>query len=54
VPGVEVRVGKPMDRTPGRDVTVDSRVLREITAALMAEIQKLTGQDYVGRYARRA
>ena len=54
VPGVEVRVGKPMDLTPWRDVTVDSRVLREITAALMAEIQKLTGQEYVGRYARRA
>ncbi|MGC9671463.1 lysophospholipid acyltransferase family protein [Planosporangium sp. 12N6] len=48
---VEMRVGKPLDLSPWRDVTVDSRVLREITAALMAEIQALTGQEYVGRYA---
>ena len=53
VPGVEVRVGKPLDLTPWRDLPVDSRLLREITAALMAEIQKLTGQEYVPRYARR-
>jgi 1-acyl-sn-glycerol-3-phosphate acyltransferase len=53
VPGVEVRVGKPMDLTPWRDRPVDSRLLREMTAALMAEIQKLTGQEYVPRYARR-
>ncbi|NJC66505.1 1-acyl-sn-glycerol-3-phosphate acyltransferase [Planosporangium flavigriseum] len=48
---VEMRVGEPLDLSPWRDVTVDSRVLREIAAALMAEIQKLTGQEYVGRYA---
>jgi 1-acyl-sn-glycerol-3-phosphate acyltransferase len=50
---VEMRIGPPLDLTPWRDVPVDSRVLREITAALMAEIQKLTGQEYVGRYAPR-
>ncbi len=53
VPGVEVRIGKPLDLTPWAERVVDSRVLREITAALMSEIQKLTGQEYVGRYAPR-
>nr|WP_240942673.1 lysophospholipid acyltransferase family protein [Planosporangium thailandense] len=50
---VEMRVGKPLDLSQWRDVTVDSRVLREITAAIMAEIRALTGQEYVGRYAPR-
>jgi 1-acyl-sn-glycerol-3-phosphate acyltransferase len=50
---VEVRVGKPLDLTPWRDAPVDSRVLREITATLMGEIQKLTGQEYIARYAPR-
>jgi 1-acyl-sn-glycerol-3-phosphate acyltransferase len=52
-PEVEMRIGPPLDLSRWHDVTVDSRVLREITAALMAEIQKLTGQEYVGRYAPR-
>jgi 1-acyl-sn-glycerol-3-phosphate acyltransferase len=50
---VEMRIGPPLDLSRWRDVAVDSRVLREITAALMAEIGKLTGQEYVGRYAPR-
>jgi 1-acyl-sn-glycerol-3-phosphate acyltransferase len=50
---VAMRIGKPIDLTPWRDVVVDSRVLREITGNLMAEIQKITGQEYVGRYAPR-
>jgi 1-acyl-sn-glycerol-3-phosphate acyltransferase len=50
---VQMRVGAPLDLSPWRDATVDSRVLREIAAALMTEIQKLTGQEYVGRYAPR-
>jgi 1-acyl-sn-glycerol-3-phosphate acyltransferase len=50
---VEMRVGAPLDLSRWRDTTVDSRVLREISALLMAEIQKLTGQEYVGRYAPR-
>jgi 1-acyl-sn-glycerol-3-phosphate acyltransferase len=48
---VQMRVGAPLDLSRWRGVPVDSRVLREITAALMAEIRKLTGQEYVGRYA---
>jgi 1-acyl-sn-glycerol-3-phosphate acyltransferase len=50
---VEMRIGAPLDLSRWRGVTVDSRALREITAALMAEIRKLTGQEYVGRYAPR-
>jgi 1-acyl-sn-glycerol-3-phosphate acyltransferase len=50
---IEMRIGSPLDLSPWQNGPADSRVLREITAALMAEIQKLTGQDYVGRYAPR-
>ncbi len=51
--GVEVRFGKPMDLSPWTGTTPDSRALRELTEALMREIQALTGQQYVGRYAPR-
>jgi 1-acyl-sn-glycerol-3-phosphate acyltransferase len=50
-PKVEVRFGEPLDLSKWDGTPVDSRVLREITAALMTEIQKITGQEYVGRYA---
>jgi 1-acyl-sn-glycerol-3-phosphate acyltransferase len=50
---IEMRVGPPLDLSRWRDAPVDSRVLREITGALMAEIRALTGQEYVGRYAPR-
>jgi 1-acyl-sn-glycerol-3-phosphate acyltransferase len=49
-PKVEVKFGKPMDFT-GR--TADSAGLRSITDEVMAEIQKLTGQEYVARYSPR-
>jgi len=49
-PRVTIRFGKPMDFT-GRPL--DSSSLRAITDEIMAEIQKLTGQQYVGRYAPR-
>src|SRR5690349_9283314 len=52
-PKVEVRFGEPLDLSKWDGTPVDSRVLREITAALMTEIQKITGQEYVGRYAPR-
>ncbi|SDZ26681.1 1-acyl-sn-glycerol-3-phosphate acyltransferase [Micromonospora pattaloongensis] len=45
---VTVRFGKPLDLTGRSD---DRTSLRDITDELMAEIQKLTGQEYVGRYA---
>lgn len=45
---VTIKFGKPLDFT-GR--SMDSSSLRAITDEVMAEIQKLTGQEYVGRYA---
>lgn len=45
---VTVRFGKPLDFT-GRPH--HHTALRQMTDELMAEIQKLTGQEYVGRYA---
>jgi 1-acyl-sn-glycerol-3-phosphate acyltransferase len=48
--GVTLRFGKAMD-VSGR--TMDSSTLRAITDELMANIQALTGQEYVGRYAPR-
>jgi len=48
--GVTIRCGKAMD-VSGR--TMDSSTLRAITDELMANIQALTGQEYVGRYAPR-
>ncbi|MEV0733331.1 MULTISPECIES: lysophospholipid acyltransferase family protein [unclassified Polymorphospora] len=45
---ITVRFGKPLDLT-GR--SADRKSLREITDETMAEIQKLTGQEYVSRYA---
>jgi 1-acyl-sn-glycerol-3-phosphate acyltransferase len=47
---VTIRFGKPMDFT-GR--SMDSSTLRHITDEVMAEIQRLTGQEYTGRYAPR-
>ncbi|RKR87763.1 1-acyl-sn-glycerol-3-phosphate acyltransferase [Micromonospora pisi] len=48
VRGVTVRFGKPIDVTGRGD---DRSSLREVTDELMAEIQRLTGQEYVPRYA---
>ncbi|HYN96443.1 MAG TPA: lysophospholipid acyltransferase family protein [Pilimelia sp.] len=45
---VVMRFGKPLDFT-GR--TADSTGLRAMTDEIMAEIQKLTGQEYVPHYA---
>ncbi|MEO3748479.1 lysophospholipid acyltransferase family protein [Plantactinospora sp. B5E13] len=45
---VTVRFGEPLDFT-GRPA--DRSSLREITDEIMTEIQKLTGQEYVPRYA---
>jgi 1-acyl-sn-glycerol-3-phosphate acyltransferase len=50
---VEVRFGAPLDLSKWDGTPVDSRLLREISTALMGEIQKITGQEYVGRYAPR-
>ena len=46
-----VRFGEPMDfsRYYGRED--DKEVLREVTDEIMRAIQKLSGQEYVDRYA---
>ncbi|GAB3813725.1 lysophospholipid acyltransferase family protein [Micromonospora zhanjiangensis] len=48
VRGAIIRFGKPMDFT---DRPNDRTSLRQITDEVMAEIQRLTGQEYVPRYA---
>ncbi|MEU5726054.1 MULTISPECIES: lysophospholipid acyltransferase family protein [unclassified Micromonospora] len=45
---IAIRFGKPLDVTGRSD---DRTSLRAITDELMSEIQKLTGQEYVPRYA---
>ncbi|MFG2168351.1 lysophospholipid acyltransferase family protein [Micromonospora chersina] len=45
---ISIRFGKPLDFTGRSD---DRTSLREMTDEMMAEIQKLTGQEYVPRYA---
>ena len=45
---VTVKIGKPID-TEG--LSEDRTSLRKLTDEVMAEIQKLTGQEYVPRYA---
>jgi 1-acyl-sn-glycerol-3-phosphate acyltransferase len=50
---VSITLGEPLDLSPWRDRPADSRALREVTEALMRRIAALTGQEYVGRYARR-
>lgn len=45
---IGIRFGKPLDFTGRSD---DRTSLRAMTDELMAEIQKLTGQEYVPRYA---
>jgi 1-acyl-sn-glycerol-3-phosphate acyltransferase len=45
---VTIKFGAPIDTTGRAD---DRTSLRELTDELMSEIQKLTGQEYVSRYA---
>jgi 1-acyl-sn-glycerol-3-phosphate acyltransferase len=49
----EVVFGEPMDLTPYAAEPANAKLLREVTLKMMREIAKLTGQEYVGRYARR-
>ncbi|MFV2102668.1 lysophospholipid acyltransferase family protein [Micromonospora sp. LOL_024] len=45
---ITIRFGKPLDFTGRSD---DRLSLRKLTDEMMGEIQKLTGQEYVSRYA---
>ncbi len=56
---VTVRFGEPLAATCGGRAarspeTVDPEELRELTDTLMAEIARLSGQEYVDEYARRS
>jgi 1-acyl-sn-glycerol-3-phosphate acyltransferase len=48
--GVIIRFGTPMDFTGRED---DMSTMRAITDEIVTEIQKLSGQEYTGRYAPR-
>lgn len=50
---VEVRFGPPLDVTRFAGRQDDPMALRALTDELMFEIQRLTGQEYVDRYAKR-
>jgi 1-acyl-sn-glycerol-3-phosphate acyltransferase len=49
----EVIFGEPLDLSAWAGEPVNSKLAREVTERLMREIGKLTGQEYVGRYAPR-
>jgi len=50
---VGVRVGAPLDYTEHAGGPRNPKLLREITDDIMAHIRRLSGQDYVDRYASR-
>jgi 1-acyl-sn-glycerol-3-phosphate acyltransferase len=50
---VEIRFGAPLDVTRFAGRSDDPAALRALTDDLMFEIQRLTGQEYVDRYAKR-
>jgi 1-acyl-sn-glycerol-3-phosphate acyltransferase len=50
---IGVRVGAPLDYTDRAGGPRNPRMLREITDDIMAHIRRLSGQDYVDRYASR-
>ena len=51
--GARIIIGKPRDFTDWAGQGNDQRVLRWVTNEVMAEIQALTGQEYVDVYASR-
>ena len=50
---IGVRVGAPLDYSAAADGPRNPRLLREITDDIMAHIGRLSGQEYVDRYASR-
>jgi 1-acyl-sn-glycerol-3-phosphate acyltransferase len=50
---IGVRVGAPLDYSAQADGPRNPKMLREITDDIMAHIKRLSGQDYVDRYASR-
>jgi 1-acyl-sn-glycerol-3-phosphate acyltransferase len=50
---IGMRVGAPLDYAEHAGATRNPRLLREITDDIMAHIRRLSGQEYVDRYAAR-
>jgi 1-acyl-sn-glycerol-3-phosphate acyltransferase len=50
---VGVRVGKPLDFTRYKGMENDRVVIRAVTDEVMDAIRRLTGQEYVDKYAKR-
>jgi 1-acyl-sn-glycerol-3-phosphate acyltransferase len=50
---IGVRVGAPLDYSAHAGTARNPKLLREITDDIMAHIRRLSGQDYVDRYASR-
>ncbi len=48
---ITIRIGAPLDLSAYRDRADERLVLRSVTDTVMAEIQRLSGQEYAGRYA---
>ena len=48
---ITIRIGAPLDFSAYKDRAGERRVLRYVTDTVMAEIQRLSGQEYAGHYA---
>ena len=48
-----IRVGAPLDYSEHFGTTRNPKLLREITDDIMTHIRRLSGQEYVDRYASR-
>ena len=49
---ITIRIGPPVDFSAQAGQPKGQRVLRAMTDAVMAEIQRLSGQESTGKYAR--
>ena len=50
---VRITIGAPLDLTQYAESAKDQRVVRSATDHLMAELHRVSGQEYVDEYARR-
>ena len=48
---ITIRIGPPVDFGVQNDQPKGQRALRAMTDAVMTEIQRLSGQEYTGKYA---
>jgi 1-acyl-sn-glycerol-3-phosphate acyltransferase len=48
---ITIRIGPPLDFSAHADQPQGQRALRAMTDKVMTEIQKLSGQEYTGKYA---